>query len=110
MREEAGRGKGGEREVEIHVGDGERSHLGQMCLQSVLGVHVFSDAIGEGVVDAVPLVDHCLAAPVQQLFNATAHVLRRGAFRLRALHVVVAELGPSLRDGLTENICGLAGL
>ena len=81
-----------------------------MCLQSVLGVHVFSDAIGEGVVDAVPLVDHCLAAPVQQLLDATAHVLRRGAFRLRALHIVVAELGPSLRDRLTEKFCGLAGL
>ena len=65
-----------------------------MCLQLVLGVHVLLDAVGEGVVDDVPLVDHGRGALVEQLLDLVAVVFGRRALRLRALDVVVAKLGP----------------
>ena len=73
------------------------SDLGEMCLQLVLGVHVLLDAVGESVVDDVPLVDHGRRALVEQLLDLVAHVFRGGALALRSLDVVVAEFRPRLR-------------
>ena len=69
----------------------------QMCLQLVLGVHVLLDAVSEGAVDVVPLVDHGRRALVEQRLDLDACVLGGGALALRPLDVVVAEACPRLR-------------
>ena len=45
-----------------------------MSLKLVLGIHVLSDAVSEGVVDRVPLVDHGCGTLVEQRFDLVAHV------------------------------------
>ena len=68
-----------------------------MCLQLVLGVHVLLDAVGEGTVHVVPLVDHGRRTLVEQRLDLDACVLGGGALALRPLDVVVAEASPRLR-------------
>ena len=56
------------------------------------------DAVGEGIVDGVPLVDHGCSTLVEQALDLVAVVLGCGTLALRLLDVVIAELGPSLRN------------
>ena len=70
-----------------------------MSLELVLGIHVVADAVSEGVVDGVPLVDHGGGALVEQGLDLVAHVPGGGALRLGLLDVVVGEAGPGLGDG-----------
>ena len=75
-----------------------------MGLEFVPGVSGLLDALGEAHVDVVPLFPHVVGAHVQTILHLVPQLSRAGAFALRALNVVVAELGPRLRYGQTDEI------
>ena len=50
------------------------SYLGEMGLELVLGIHVLANAVSEGIVDRVPLVDHGGGTLVEQRLNLVPHV------------------------------------
>ena len=50
------------------------SHLGQVCLELVAGVHLLANLVREGVVDLVPVVQRQVGGLLQQAVDAVAHV------------------------------------
>ena len=78
----------------------ETGYLSQMCLQFVLGVHIFSASFSDGCVGGVPLVHDGRRYPRQQLLYVASHVPWRRSLVLRSRDVVTCELNPCQRNGI----------
>ena len=65
-----------------------------MCLKFVFSIHVFSDSVGESIIDGIPLVNHGGRTFVEKTFNLVSLIFGSCSFGLRTLNVVVAEVGP----------------
>lgn len=63
-----------------------------MCLQVVLGISCFRDAVGEGNIDTVELVPHFIGRCAQQDFYFIPEFVRGRPLALGAKDVVVCKL------------------
>lgn len=71
-------------------------YLGQVSLQTVLGVCRLRDTVGEWHVYGVKLVPHLVWSGIEQNLNLIAEFVRCGALALRMQDVVVGELRPGV--------------